>query len=618
MVNMCGITGFNFEDSKLIRKMTDQLKHRGPDDHGYYTDRHVSLGHRRLSIIDLSRKGRQPMSNSDGTVWITYNGEVYNYKEIRQALEGKYKFMSSTDTEVIIHAYEEYGLDFLKKLRGMFAFCIYDSRKKILILARDNVGKKPLYYYFDGDKFIFASEIKAILQCDIHKSLDRNALISYLAFQYSIGEQTMFSGIKKVLGGHYLILDLKTKELKTQKYWDIREDILQRDVIYFIKRLRELLEESASLRLRSDVPVGAFLSGGIDSSIAVAFARDKVDYDFHTFSMGFEHFSELDYARKVAEYLDTEHHEIIIREKDVIKHFPKVAWHFDEPVGDAATIANYFLAQYARRHVKVILAGEAGDELFAGYDNYRDNMRYHVKLPIPKAGRKMFSSFIRASPLYIKGNPWTNRNIRRLHYISQTDLARAHLYTTMGLSEHEIPWLLKDKSGIDVYGKAIIPRNIRNPLNYVLALDLKNILPEKFLMKADKATMANSVEERLVIMDKEIVEFSYKIPPGLKIRENRGKWILRKAGKERLKGVKEILWRGKQGFGVPIDSWIKSELRDYVLQRLEGGFIRKNFDVNAIKTIEKNLIKGNIKNYHNSLVTWTLFALEEWYEQYLT
>jgi len=442
-------------------------------------------------------------------------------------------------------------------------------------------------------------------------------MISYLALQYTIGSQTMFDGIKKLLGGHYLIFDLKTGHMNIQQYWDIEEDILDENENYFIRRLRDLLNESAELRLRSDVPVGAFLSGGIDSSIVVAFARDKVDYEFHTFSMGFENFSELDYARKVSEYLETEHHEIIIKESDVIKNFPHITWHFDEPVGDAATIANYFLSQNAKKYVKVVLAGEAGDELFAGYGNYKDSLKYHVNLALPKTGRKVIGSIIGSLPLSIKGNPWKNRNLRRLNYLSLTDLEKAHLYITSGLSDYEIQWLLAMKKTPNPYAHAITPKKIGNSLNFMLAMDLKNLLPEKFLMKADKATMANSIEERLVLMDKEIVEFSYKIPPRLKIKDNKGKWILRKAGEERLEGIKDILWRKKQGFGVPIDAWMKGELKDYILQSLEGEFIKKNFDENVINKVEEKLMKGNIKNYHNSLVVWTLFALEEWYEQYL-
>ncbi len=611
---MCGIAGFNFDDKELIKEMIKTLQHRGPDDSGYYIDEYVSLGHARLSIIDLSKRAKQPMSNEDGSIWITYNGEIYNYIELREELRN-HEFRSNSDTEVIIHGYEEWGIDVLKKLRGMFAFALYDSNKNIIFLARDNVGKKPLYYYFDNEKFIFSSEIKAILKHDIPKRINRDALYSFLAFQYTIGNQTMFDGIKKLLGGHYLIFDLKNKILKIGKYWDIREDIIQnKDENYFINKLRELLEESARLRLRSDVPVGAFLSGGIDSSIAIAFARDKVDYDFHTFSMGFEHFSELNYARKVAEHLDTIHHEIIITEKDVIREFDKIAWHFDEPVGDAAIIANYFLSKEANKYVKVVLAGEAGDELFAGYGNYKTNLKYFVNLKIPKIVRKIIGKSIELLPLSLKGNPWINRNIRRLYYISHADLIKAHLYTTRGMSDHEIMWLLGKKENFDVYKNAVIPNGIRDPLNLMLALDLKNLLAEKYLMKADKATMANSVEERLVLMDKKIVEFSYRIPPNLKIRNGRGKWILRKAGEIKL--PKEILWRKKQGFGVPIEYWIKGELRDYILQHLEGEFLRKNFNRKALKYVEEKIKRKEIENYHHALIAWVLFALEVWHSIY--
>ncbi len=609
---MCGIAGFNFEDRELVRKMIREIEHRGPDGSGYYTDENVSLGHVRLSIIDLSKKGRQPMSNEDQDIWITYNGEIYNYIELRDELE-KHEFRSNTDTEVIIHAYEEYGLDFLNKLRGMFALAIYDSSRNVLILARDNVGKKPLYYYFDGEHFIFSSEIKAILKHDIPKKVNREALLSFLAFQYTIGEQTMFDGIKKLSGGHYLIFNLKNRNLKIGKYWDVKEEIIQgKKDCYFINRLRELLEESAELRLRSDVPVGAFLSGGIDSSTSVAFARDKVEYDFHTFSMGFEYFSELDYARKVAEHLKTNHHEIIITEKDVIENFNRITWHFDEPVGDAAIIANYFLSKEARKYVKVVLAGEAGDELFAGYGNYKTNLKYFVDLRMPRVIRQMIGKCVNMLPLRISGNPWLNRNIRRAYFFANADLIKAHLYTTRGMSDHEIMWLLGKREDFNVYKNAVVPRGIKNPLNMMLALDLKNLLAEKYLMKADKATMANGVEERLVLMDKKIVEFSYKIPPNLKIRNRRGKWILRKAGE--LKLPKEILWRKKQGFGVPIHEWIKGELREYMLQQLEGEFLRKKFDRKALRYIVERIKRNKVENYHHASVVWSLFALETWYD----
>jgi asparagine synthase (glutamine-hydrolysing) len=613
---MCGIAGFSFEDSNLIRKMTDCLKHRGPDDFGYYIDSHVSLGHRRLSIIDLSRKGRQPMSNEEGTVWITYNGEVYNYKEIKKDLKGNHKFRSNTDTEVLIHAYEEYGLDFLKKLRGMFALCVYDSEKKILILARDNIGKKPLYYHFDDNGIIFASEIKAILESGAKREINRDALHSYLTFLYTLGNQTIFEGIKKLMGGHYMIFDLRTRKPYIRKYWDIKEDILDREEDFFIKKLDSLLEESATLRLRSDVPVGAFLSGGVDSSSVVAYARERVDYDFHTFSMGFDSSSELDYARKVAEALSTKHHELVIYENDVIKDFDKISWHFDEPVGDPATVANYFLSKEASKYVKVVLAGEAGDEIFAGYDGYKGNMKYHVRMPFPGAGRKILRGFIGFVPLGIKGNPWLNHNFRRMNYISHPDIGRVQLSSTREFTDFELSWLLKDRKRIDAFRHAVFPKSIRDPLNYMLAIDLKNLLPEKYLMKAEKATMANSLEQRLVIMDRNIIEFSFQIPPFLKIRENRGKWILRKASEKKLRGLEDIVWRKKRGFGVPTLSWVRGEMKDCVLQSLDSEFIRRTFDTRAVRTIRDRVSAGQIPSHHHSLLAWSVFALERWHEQY--
>ena len=302
---MCGICGFyGFEDKNVLKRMVKSISHRGPDDNGLYTDKNISLGHVRRSIIDLSEKGRQPMSNEDGTIWITYNGETYNFKGLRKKLEENHCFYSNTDTEVLIHAYEECGLDFIKKLRGMFAFALYDSKKKKLILARDPIGKKPLYYYWDRNVFIFASEIKAILETGINRGVDMAGLSAYLTHQYTIGKKTMFKGVKKLLGGEILILDIKKKEIEIKRYWDIREEIINGSEEYFIKKLRNLLEESAKLRTIADVPVGAFLSGGIDSSSIVALTKSNVDYEFHTFSMGFgELFSELEYAKIVAEHL---------------------------------------------------------------------------------------------------------------------------------------------------------------------------------------------------------------------------------------------------------------------------------------------------------------------------
>jgi asparagine synthase (glutamine-hydrolysing) len=612
---MCGICGFTFDDKELLKRMINTLSHRGPDDRGHFVDGEISLGHTRLSIIDLSGRGRQPMSNEDGGLWITYNGEIYNYIELREELKNAgHKFSSESDTEAILHAYEEYNFDFVNKLRGMFAFALWDSEDKRLILARDPIGKKPLYYYFDGRMLIFASEIKAILESKVKRQINRDALCSYLAFQYTVGTQTMFQGIKKVMGGQMLVFDFSKEKINMKKiqYWDIRENVINKPERYHIDKLKALLEESANLRLRSDVPVGAFLSGGIDSSVAVAFARDKVDYDFHTFSVGFETFSELEYARKVAEHFDTEHHEIVINGHDVIKHFSKIAWHFDEPVGDAAIIANYFLSREARKYVKVVLAGEAGDELFAGYPNYRFNLQFYRLFKIPYILRKPFKFLTPFSPALPQ--PWKRRLRFFSECISQPDFGLAHYHTTGGLREAEVKDLTK-MGHIDLNKSIILPEKLpKEPLNIMLVIDCKNLLPEKYLMKADKATMANGVEERLVLLDKKIVEFAFSVPPELKIKNGRGKYILRKAAEGKL--PKEILWRKKQGFAVPIGDWIKGEMKDYILQKLEGEFLHKEFQPEAIKRIADNVKKRNLNNYHQSVVVWTLFALEEWYGKY--
>lgn len=312
-----------------------------------------------LSIIDLSEKATQPFTNEEGTVQVMVNGEIYNFQDLRPDLEKKgHSFYSNSDCETVVHLYEEYGLDFVKKLRGMFALAIYDQPKNRLILARDPIGKKPLYYHYDGNVLIFGSEIKAILESGIKRAIDDDALWSYLKFQYTIGEKTLFKGIRKIQPSTMLILE--NNDLTFRKYWDIHEWHIQADEEFFVRKLRALLEESVRLRIIADVPVGAFLSGGIDSSAIAALAKQKMRDEFHTFSVGFTTFSELEYAAMVSEHLGTVHHEMVITDDMVRKDIETIAWHYDEPLGDAAIINNYYLAQEARKHVKVVIAGEGG------------------------------------------------------------------------------------------------------------------------------------------------------------------------------------------------------------------------------------------------------------------
>ena len=611
---MCGICGFHgFEDKKVLERMIKILSHRGPDGSGFYIDENVSLGHTRLSIIDLSERGKQPMCNEDGTIWITYNGETYNFMDLRNSLEKGHDFHSNTDTEVLIHAYEEHGIDFIKKLRGMFAFALYDSEKRKIILARDPIGKKPLYYYWDGSVFIFASEIKAILEAEIRKEVDMGGLCAYLTHQYTIGRHTMFKGIKKVLGGEVLILDIDSGNVSFKKYFDIKEDIINASEEYFIKKLRELLEESAKLRTIADVPIGAFLSGGLDSTSVVALTKPHVDYDFHTFSMGFgEYFSELNYAKIVSEHLDTIHHEIVIDSNDVIKELESVAWHYDEPLGDAAIIANYFLAKEARKHVKVVIAGEAGDELFGGYSHYKIGLKTYYWFILPNIFRAAFKNIVslsmRKEYLFKKMFPYYLMN-----YLAQKDFYLASLdLTKSAMANEELKWFTINNLTFDE-NLIVFPNNIKQPLNKMLALDCKNLLPEKYLMKTDKAIMANSVEERLPLMDKNVVEFAFQIPPKFKIKNGHEKYILKMAVKDLI--PKEIVKRKKAVFGVPYIHWVKKEMKEMVDQKLsEGELINRLFEKDKIKILMDDYQEN--KWYRNAALVWNLFALELWYEQF--
>jgi asparagine synthase (glutamine-hydrolysing) len=353
---MCGITGiYGIRDQELINEMNELIKHRGPDGSGSLIKDNISLGHVRLSIIDLSEKGAQPMCNENETIWITFNGEIYNYKELKESLSN-HTFKSLTDTETILHLYEEKGLNFVTHLRGMFAFALWDSKKDRLMLCRDPIGKKPLYYYQDGRKVVFCSEIKGILcyfkKFGIKIKEDEKSVELYKAYQYVPNESTMFKGIKKVLPGSVVLFHGGKK--RAYKYWDLQENIVKDNSI---EHLDKLLEESVKIRmLASDVPIGCFLSGGLDSSMVLALAKKYVNYKIHTFTLGFENFSEFAYAKQVSDYLGTEHHEILLKGEDVAKEIKKIVWHFDEPPGDAAIVNNYFLSREARKYVKVVLA----------------------------------------------------------------------------------------------------------------------------------------------------------------------------------------------------------------------------------------------------------------------
>lgn len=608
-VLMCGICGiYGTDDLTLVKKMNKTLTHRGPDDEGFYSDRKVTLGHRRLSIIDLE-SGHQPIHNENESIWVILNGEIYNFKELRKELEKKgHKFYTHSDTEVIVHLYEDYGYSMLKKLDGMFSLALWDATKERLLLARDPLGKKPLYYYIEkSGNLLFASEIKAILGAGVRKKINTESLNAYLSYQYIPGVNTLFQGIKKLLSGHFLIIE--KNECYIQKYWDIAEKMKKYDDKTAIKYLRFLLEKSIKKRMIADVPIGAFVSGGIDSSTVTALAKPHVEYDFHTFSIGFESFSELEFAKIVSDHLGTIHHEIIVTEEMVENSFNKVTWHYDEPIGDAAILNNYFLSEKANKYVKVVLAGEAGDELFAGYNEYQ----MHLKL-----FKLMKNPFLRFSlkimNLFKNGDLYQNRLLRKSNYLDYfliEDLQKAHQNAGRMLSEKEMQWLVNLK---DFEDSAVYPTNINYALNKIQATDCKNLLPERYLLKADKATMANAIEQRLPLMDKQIIDFAFSLDQNLKIRGNEEKYILRMAVKDLL--PPEILKRKKQGFGTPIAQWVNNGLRDDILSSLEENeLIKFYFKDESVKKIADRL--NNRQNGYES-ITWTIFALSRWYDVWFT
>lgn len=612
---MCGICGFSgFEDNQCLHNMVKIQNHRGPDDNGTFIDENISLGHSRLSIIDLSSKGRQPLSNEDGNIWITFNGEIYNYRELKTILD-KHKFSTQTDTEVIIHLYEEFDLAFIDKLIGMFSFCIYDKRKRIVILARDLLGKKPLYYYFNGQILIFASEIKAILEAfstlSIEKEMDINGVYSFLQNSYVLGYGTTFSGIRKVLPGNILLFDLKSKEIRIQEYWNIQARYLETDENHITQMLRGYLEKAVRYRLVADVPIGSFLSGGLDSGAITALAVKDVDYDFHTFSIDFNtNRSELGFAHEVANHLGTIHHDLTIDSQDFLSVFDLLTWHNDEPIGDAALIANYFLSINAKKYVKVALAGEGGDELFGGYPQYRFAQHVDFYYKHQTKISHFLNFLIMKNP--ICGDPFHNKYCNYLSYFSKNNIKLAHNYTWSETTDLELKWLGFTPRE-NTQNNLIYPKDGFNSLDKLLAVDCKNHLPGLYLMKADKSTMAASIEQRLPLLDKNLVDFSFSIPSYLKMNQKGQKYILKMAVKDLL--PKNVVERKKQGFDVPYIDWINENFKDLISQRIcDGEIINKLFNKDKITKFISKFKNTNLQR--PAMLAWSLFCLERWSEVY--
>lgn len=616
---MCGICGiYGIEDKNLLKKMTSILSHRGPDSEGYFFDKNINLGHKRLSIIDLI-SGNQPIYNENQSIWIVFNGEIYNYLELRKLLENKgHRFYTNTDTETIIHCYEEYDTNCVRKLKGAFAFAIWDGENKKLFLARDRLGIKPLYYSIINRNFHFASEIKSILEYDeFERKVDIKALNEFVTFRYITNSKTLFKNIYKIPPAHFL--EFSTNDIKINKYWDLKENIEKRQEDYYINTLRNLLDISVKRRLMSDVPLGVYLSGGLDSSSITALMSKYTEERIKSFSVGFGEDlpNELDFAKIASEHFETEHREINVELDETIKLLPKIIWHLDEPIGDPAIVPTYFISKLAKERVTVVLTGEGSDELFTGY------LRYKMMLTTKKFAN-LIPDFIKKILIgnFVKILPYSSNLKRSLSFFQNSDEIKRYLNVIALFDENEMIKICKfdfnNKIGVKIIKSYFDKFSTENLLNKILYHDIKTVLAEDFLMKIDKMTMAGSVEGRVPFLDKDIVEFSMSIPPNFKLNKGEEKYILKKAMNDLLPKV--IMRRKKRGYDVPIDAWFKSELKNVLLDYLENNKeCKRFFDFGYIKKIlkrQESISNRYNVNWYNSLKLWSLLGFFVWYEVY--
>jgi len=581
MCGIYGIVGFGREHQpsrEILPRIGRIIEHRGPDDEGCYVAPGIALGMRRLSIIDVGG-GHQPIANEDETLWVVCNGEIYNFQELRPDLERRgHVFRTGSDTEVLVHLYEEHGLEFVKKLRGMFALALWDVRRSRLVLARDRLGKKPLYVRREPGRLLFASEIKGILEADVPRRVDLQALHEYLALGYVPAPRTLFDGIEKLLPGHCMVVE--NGQVQVWKYWDVRFDQVEdRPEGEWVERVRATLLESVRLRLISDVPLGAFLSGGIDSSAVVAAMAHFSDRPVKTYSIGFEardrYYDELPYARMVAQAFATDHHEIIVRPQ-VKELLPKLVWHMDEPIADSAFITTFLVAELARQSVTVILSGVGGDELFGGYRRYLgEGIQRYYRL-LPSVVRRRWLPGVLAALPQDRHSGWKNYSRLANSFVETAELAPADRYLSyVTLFAPDVrAELLKDGAAPpEPLARYFAECAGADDLGRCIYVDLKTSLPDDLLALTDKMTMAASIECRAPFVDHELVELTSRMPSHLKVRGLTMKYLLKKAVAPWL--PKSIVSRRKRGFGAPIGAWLRHDLGDLVRDTLSEEAVRR-------------------------------------------
>lgn len=624
---MCGIAGkLNFRSGEpvaeeSIRRMCRVLTHRGPDDEGIFLDRNFGMGMRRLSVIDLFT-GHQPIGNEDGSVWTVFNGEIYNFLDLKADLEAKgHRFVTNTDTEVIVHLYEAYGEDFPKRLAGMFAIALWDKKKRKLVLARDRLGIKPLFYSVDLGRVLFGSELKAILKEDERTDIDLQALHDYLSLNYVPGPRTILQKIKKLDPGHILVC---SRGIVTAKpYWTLDWPAdgayPARSEESYCEELRELLKEVLKQHLISDVPLGVFLSGGVDSSALVALMSEVSAQTIRTFSIGFEEgsYDELSYARLVAKKFNTRHSELIVR-PDAVDLLPKMIRHFDEPFGDSSAIPVYCVSKLARNQVKVALSGEGGDEVFAGYETYTACRvaQLYQRLPDFLAGRII--------PAVVRRLPVSHRKVsfdykaKRFVQGALLPPLEAHYWWKVLFTEDAKSALYADgMDGFDdplrLYREAHEGCAAPDVISKLQHVDLKLYLPDDILVKADRMSMAASLELRVPFLDHRVVEFSISLPPALRLHRLTKKYILRRALSQLLPA--KILRGKKRGFNVPIPIWLRRELRPMVQEVLGAKQLRETGIFNP-EPISAMMRDHWMKRADYSRNLWALLVFMLWHREF--
>lgn len=628
---MCGIAGVLYADparpvdSGVLRAMGESMAHRGPDGEGHWVGPGVGLVHRRLAIIDLAG-GRQPLGNEDGSVQVTFNGEIYNYQGLRADLLAKgHQFRTNSDTEVLVHLYEEEGERLVNRLRGMFAFAIWDSGKRRLLLARDRLGIKPLYFSHDGEKLLFGSELKALLaHPGVARDIDPAALEDYLAYGMVSGERSIFRGVRKLLPGHTLMVRPGEWGRAPRRYWQLqREPDEGRSQEDWEEAIRAKVREAIKLHLIADVPVGAFLSGGVDSSVVVSSSAGATRGALRTFSIGFREqaFSELPFAREVADQFGAQHTEEIVT-PDAVSLLDDLAWYYDEPFADSSAIPTFLVSRLASRHVKVVLSGDGGDEAFGGYSRYAHDLR-------EAAVRRRLPAWLRQGVLGPLGRAWPKtdwlpRPLRAKTALTNLSLDAGSAYAnTLALCRRPLRrQLLAKRLAATLNGHepeqllrasyATAPAG--DPLSGMLAADVGTVLPDDFLVKVDRASMAYGLEVRPPLLDHELMELAARVPSRWKVRGKDTKFIFKRAYESRLPA--SVTQRPKQGFELPIDAWLRGPLRDI----FESSVLRPGAVVAGL--IDQDVARGLQRAHQSGVgrhgnVLWALLVLARWAEHFL-